>query len=89
MRGLGSGIDLRARNIKTLADLERTSLDYYAAIRALYLQRRASLIRHERNLPPNPALTLRAPPAAGAGPVQPAPAPAVLFEARNGSEVSP
>jgi phospholipid-binding lipoprotein MlaA len=81
-----SGIDLRARNLKTLADLERTSLDYYAAIRALYLQRRAALIRHEKNLPPNPALTLLVPPTAGA---QPAPAPAVLYEARNGSEVSP
>ncbi len=87
--GVIDGIDTRARNIKTLADLERTSLDYYAAIRALYLQRRAALIRHEKNLPPNPALTLRAPPAAGRGPAQPAPAPAVLYEARNSSEVSP
>lgn len=83
------GIDLRARNIKTLADLERTSLDYYAAIRALYLQRRAALIRHEKNLPPNPALTLRPPPAVSGTPAQPTPAPAVLFEARNGSEVTP
>jgi phospholipid-binding lipoprotein MlaA len=89
VRALASGIDLCARNIKTLADLERTSLDYYAAIRALYLQRRAALIRHEKNLPPNPALTLLAPSAAGAGPAQPAPAPAVLLTARNGSEVSP
>jgi phospholipid-binding lipoprotein MlaA len=80
------GIDTRARNIKTLADLERTSLDYYAAIRALYLQRRAALIRHEKNLPPNPTLTLREVPAAR---TQPMPAPAVLFAARNGSEVSP
>jgi phospholipid-binding lipoprotein MlaA len=89
VRGAISGIDTRSRYIKTLADLERTSLDYYAAIRALYLQRRAALIRHEKNLPPNPALTLREPPAAGAASAQPASAPAVLFEARNASEVSP
>jgi phospholipid-binding lipoprotein MlaA len=89
LRGGVSGIDERSRYIQTLADLERTSLDYYAAIRALYLQRRAALIRHERTLPPNPALARRVPPASGAAPANPAPAPAVLVEARNGSEVSP
>jgi phospholipid-binding lipoprotein MlaA len=89
VRGVISGIDTRARYIKALSDLERTSLDYYAAIRALYLQRRAALIRHEKTLPPNPALTRREPPATGPAPANPAPAAAVLFEARNGSEVSP
>jgi phospholipid-binding lipoprotein MlaA len=87
--GAVSGIDTRARYIKTLADLRRTSLDYYAAIRALYLQRRAALIRHEKHLPPNPSLTQRARPATGVAAAQPAPAPLVLFTARNGSEVFP
>jgi phospholipid-binding lipoprotein MlaA len=53
VRGGVSGIDQRSRYIETLADIERTSLDYYATIRSLYRQRRAALIRGERkNLPP-------------------------------------
>lgn len=53
VRGGVSGIDQRARYLDTLADIERTSLDYYATIRSLYRQRRAALIHHEnRNLPP-------------------------------------
>jgi phospholipid-binding lipoprotein MlaA len=53
VRGGVSGIDQRSRYIETLADIERTSLDYYATIRSLYRQRRAALIRREReNLPP-------------------------------------
>jgi phospholipid-binding lipoprotein MlaA len=53
VRGAVSGIDQRSRYIEALADIERTSLDYYATIRSLYRQRRAALIRREReNLPP-------------------------------------
>ena len=54
VRGGVAGIDQRSRYIETLADIERTSLDYYATIRSLYRQRRAALIRHEKeqNLPP-------------------------------------
>ena len=53
VRGGVSGIDQRSRYIETLADIERTSLDYYATIRSLYRQRRAALIRGQReNLPP-------------------------------------
>jgi phospholipid-binding lipoprotein MlaA len=80
VRSAISGIDTRARYIKTLADLKRTSLDYYAAIRALYLQRRAALIRHKGSLPPNPSLSWHA---------NPAPATAVSLQTRNGSEVFP
>lgn len=43
-----SGIDLRARNIETLDDIERSSIDYYAAIRSLYRQNRASKIANGR-----------------------------------------
>jgi phospholipid-binding lipoprotein MlaA len=58
LRGGVSGIDQRSRYIETLADIERTSLDYYATIRSLYRQRRAALIHHNNeNLPPNPAFT--------------------------------
>jgi phospholipid-binding lipoprotein MlaA len=54
VRGGVSGIDQRSRYIETLADIERTSLDYYATIRSLYHQRREALIHHEKqeNLPP-------------------------------------
>ena len=54
VRGGVSGVDQRSRYIETLNDIERTSLDYYATIRSLYRQRRAALIRHEKeqNLPP-------------------------------------
>jgi phospholipid-binding lipoprotein MlaA len=43
-----SGIDLRARNIETLDDIERSSIDYYAAIRSLYRQNRAAKIANGR-----------------------------------------
>jgi phospholipid-binding lipoprotein MlaA len=58
LRGGVSGIDRRSRYIETLADIERTSLDYYATIRSLYRQRRAALIHHNRGpLPPNPSFS--------------------------------
>src|SRR6266853_666117 len=60
VRGGVAGIDQRSRYIETLADIERTSLDYYATIRSLYRQRREALIRHqEENLPPNPSFSQR------------------------------
>lgn len=39
-------LDLRSRNIETLDDIERTSVDYYASIRSLYRQSRADSIRN-------------------------------------------
>jgi len=35
-----NGVDVRARNLETLDEIERTSIDYYAAIRSLYRQSR-------------------------------------------------
>ena len=55
LRGGTQGIDERSRNIETLADIEKTSLDYYATIRSLYRQRRAAEIRHEQDNLPNPS----------------------------------
>ncbi len=54
-RALASGLDERSRNIESLEDIERTSLDFYATIRSLYRQRRAAQIRHEEQNLPNPA----------------------------------
>lgn len=53
-RRVTSGIDVRSRNIESLADIEKTSLDYYATIRSLHRQRRAAQIRHEQSDLPNP-----------------------------------
>ncbi|HEV2303432.1 MAG TPA: VacJ family lipoprotein [Stellaceae bacterium] len=85
VRGVVSGIDQRSRYLDTLADLERTSLDYYATLRSIYFQRRAALIRHEKTTLPHPGLTLEAPlPMAEANP---RPASGVISEADNDSEV--
>ncbi len=37
-------VDLRARNIDTLDEIERSSIDFYAATRSLYLQHRAAQV---------------------------------------------
>jgi phospholipid-binding lipoprotein MlaA len=39
-------VDLRARNIETLDEIERTSLDYYASVRSLYRQSRNNEINN-------------------------------------------
>lgn len=41
-------LDARARNIDTIADIERSSVDLYASTRSLYRQHRASEIRNGR-----------------------------------------
>jgi phospholipid-binding lipoprotein MlaA len=40
VRAAVDGIDLRARNLKTLDEIRRNSIDYYATIRSLYRQTR-------------------------------------------------
>jgi phospholipid-binding lipoprotein MlaA len=88
LRGAVNGIDQRARYLDTLADIERTSLDYYATIRSLYRQRRAALIHNERkNLPPNPGFTQGAP-AVPVAAANPGAAASVASAAENGFEVS-
>src|ERR1700730_10704030 len=68
VRGGLAGTDQRSHYIETLADIERTSLDYYATIRSLYRQRRAALIRHEKeqNLPPPSSFAQRGSPSPSA-----------------------
>ena len=41
-----TAIDLRSQNLATLDEIERTSVDLYAAIRSLYRQRREDLINN-------------------------------------------
>src|SRR5215469_12244141 len=86
VRGGVSGIDQRSRYIETLADIERTSLDYYATIRSLYRQRRAALIhRTHEKLPPNPSLSSNGGTVARANAY---PATAYVSDVTNGFEVS-
>ena len=49
-------IDARARNYELLNDLEKTSVDYYAAVRSLYRQNRRDAVRNgaEAELPALP-----------------------------------
>ena len=51
------GIDARARSIEVLDELERTSLDYYAAIRSLYRQQRDNDIRNSLSEPKAPSIS--------------------------------
>lgn len=90
LRGGVSGIDQRSRYIDTLADIERTSLDYYATIRSLYRQRRAALIHHNNeNLPPNPSFSQnRLGGNSALAAVNPSGRLVVVSEAPNDSEVS-
>jgi len=90
VRGGVAGIDQRSRYIETLADIERTSLDYYATIRSLYRQRRAALIRHEKeqNLPPPSSFSRNDSPAAPAWAKSLAARPVFVSETPNVPEVS-
>ena len=45
-RAVGSAVDKRAQNYDHINDLEKNSLDFYAAIRSLYRQRRVEEIRN-------------------------------------------
>ena len=46
------GVDKRARNIETVDDLKRDSVDFYARVRSLYLQHRRSFIEEAQTASP-------------------------------------
>jgi phospholipid-binding lipoprotein MlaA len=48
-------VDIRSRNLDVLDDLEKSSLDFYAAIRSLYRQRRADAISNGQGSATTPA----------------------------------
>jgi phospholipid-binding lipoprotein MlaA len=52
-RGASEGIDERARNIDTLDDLQRNSLDFYATLRSVYRQHRDGMIEDAKSGNPN------------------------------------
>ena len=43
-----TAIDMRSRTLFALDDLEKNSVDYYAALKSAYTQQRADLIRQKR-----------------------------------------
>ncbi len=51
-RFIMEGVDKRARNIETIDDLRRDSVDFYARIRSLYLQNRQSFIEEAQTASP-------------------------------------
>jgi phospholipid-binding lipoprotein MlaA len=51
IRGAVDGIDLRARNLQTLDELQRNAIDFYAELRSLWRQHRASELRHGEPAP--------------------------------------
>ena len=77
--GIADGIDLRARNIDTLDELEKSSLDFYAYLRSVTRQQRASVLREatgaSADTPSTPADDLADPGTLAAPPI-PTPAPA-------------
>ncbi len=50
-RMAGSGIDALSRNIEAFDELQRDSIDFYASLRSLARQRRASELRHGEPAP--------------------------------------
>ena len=43
---LSEGVDFRAKNLESFDSLEKTSVDFYATVRSLYLQDRANKIKN-------------------------------------------
>ena len=43
---LGKGVDFRAKNLESFDSLEKTSVDFYATVRSLYLQDRERKIKN-------------------------------------------
>jgi phospholipid-binding lipoprotein MlaA len=80
VRGTVSGIDERSRNIENLAEIERTSLDFYATVRSLARQRRAAQVRHQKEDVPNASPLLGA---SALPPPVPGPSIAALPTAAN------
>ena len=54
-RRIVGGIDTRSRNIETLDQLKRESLDFYSLIRSIYRQHRRNAIRNGKPLDESPA----------------------------------
>ena len=89
VRSILNGIDLRAHNIDTLDEIERTSIDSYATLRSLYRQRRADEIRNGDPLSTRPAPAIPGPDTTSGAGIESQPttwAAANLSESGSGSD---
>ena len=50
MTRAGSGIDFRAKNLNSIDNLEKNSMDFYASVRSLYLQDRQQKISNSKKI---------------------------------------
>lgn len=57
-RATGNAVVVRSNNVNQVRDLQRNSLDYYAAVRSLYRQQRAAQVLNGGSTPVQPAPTL-------------------------------
>ncbi len=57
-RSAGNAVVIRSRNIEQVRELQRTSLDYYSAVRSLYRQQREAQILNGEGQPTQPAPTI-------------------------------
>ena len=57
-RAAGNAVVVRSNNVNQVRDLQRNSLDYYAAVRSLYRQQREAQVRNGGSVPVQPAPTL-------------------------------
>ncbi|NKB49422.1 MAG: VacJ family lipoprotein [Alphaproteobacteria bacterium] len=57
-RGVGSAVLSRSRNLEQVRDLQRNSVDYYAAVRSLHTQRREAEVRNGDLQPTKAAPTI-------------------------------
>lgn len=57
-RAAGNAVVTRSRNLEQVRDLQKNSLDYYAAVRSLYRQQREAQVRNGATEPVQPAPTI-------------------------------
>ena len=55
-RGVLDGLDKREEALEPLDEIERTSIDFYSALRSLYRQHREAEIKNQPNAVPSPGL---------------------------------
>ena len=57
-RAVGNAVETRSRNLEQVRDLQKNSVDYYAAVRSLYRQQREDQVRNGASEPMQPAPTI-------------------------------
>jgi phospholipid-binding lipoprotein MlaA len=74
-------VDQRSRAVNALREVERTSVDYYAAMRRLYVQRRNDAINNTSSDPSGDSVSVPSPSRADAAPDEEPASPATVATA--------